>query len=128
MVYAYACSYSHGSTCVVSPVGKACYGGCQVSKHAEGTILCLVACSKSCTSCGRVGDAVACALGVYEGGVGERGEAKLVDAYASLHCCEIGLGTVYLVYAHAVANEIENILGLVLGHDGKCEHKDAAQG
>ena len=52
----------------------------------------------------------------------ELGETERACADAPFHCCQIGFCSIYLVYAHSVADEIEHILGFaVLRHGGYAE-------
>ena len=67
------------------------------------------------TAGGRVGNAVAVALGVDERDVGEAREGERFDAAAPFDGGEIGLGGVDLVHAHAVADEVKDVLRPFLG-------------
>ena len=69
--------------------------------------------SQSGASGGRVGNTAIGGIISGVGGVGEVGKRKMTEPPFPFSTCHIIFGGVDLVQAHAVANEIEHILGLL---------------
>ena len=127
VVDADACRDADGGACFACPVSNAGDRGRQVLQYAQGAVLCLVAAGKGCAACCRVGHAVRGTLCVDEADVGEAGEAEFLDADAAFQGAEVGLGGIDLVDAHAVADEVEHVLGLALGKGSQSNHQNAQE-
>ena len=97
------------------PHGDGADGGDAVGEYADGVVVGLASGGEGGAAGGRVGDAVAVALGVDERDVGEAREGEGLDAAAPFDGGQIGLGGVDLVHAHAVADEVKDVLRPFLG-------------
>ena len=127
VVYADTRRDADGCTGLAGPVSNAGDGGRQVLQYAQGAVLCLVAAGKGSAACGRVGHAVCGALCVDESHIGEAGEAEFLDADAAFQGTEVSLGSIDLVDAHAVANEVEHILGLAFSKGSESNRQNAQE-
>ena len=121
VVHAHAGGDAHCGAGVFGPHGNRGDGGDAVGQYADGVVVGLATCGQSRAAGGRIGDAVAVALRVDEGYVGETREGEGLDAATTLDGGQIGLGGVHLVHAHAVADEVKHVLRPLLGegHGGK---------
>ena len=97
----------------------------QVLQDAESAVLRLVSACQSSTAGSRVGHAIRGALCVDECYVWEAGEAKFLDANLTFERTEVSLGSVDLVHAHTVADEIEHILGSAFSKSSQSNQQDA---
>ena len=84
--------------------------GLKVLQNANGVVLGLYARSKSRASSSGVGDTVGSTLRGDKAHVREAGEEQGRRADAPFASSKIGFGTIHLVDAHTIANEIENVL------------------
>ena len=84
-----------------------------VGVYADGAVIGLHTGGKGCSACRRVGDRVGCRESGGHTCHGEGSETEGLGADASLLFAQIHFGSVHLVQAHAVANEIEYILCLL---------------
>ena len=90
--------------------------------HTDGTIIGLAAGGQSRTGCRRVCHRIGDGERGSHRGNGEGGEEQGLSSDTSLHLSAIHLGGVHLVDTHAVADEVEHILGL-LGIDHACQQQ-----
>ena len=116
VVHAHAGRHAHGSSGLLCPHRDAVYRRLQVGQHAQRAVFRFVRSGQCRAGRGRVGHAVGGRVGGDEGRVGELREAERCDADAAFECGQIGFGAVYLVGPHAVADEVEDILGPAFGH------------
>jgi len=115
VVDAHAGGNAHRGAGFFGPHGDGGDGRDAVGEHAHGVVIRLATGGQCGAAGGRVGDAVAVALGVDERDVGEAREGEGFDAAAPFDGGEIGLGGVDLVHAHAVADEVKDVLRPFLG-------------
>ena len=99
MVYTHAGGDAHRGAGFFGPHGDGGDGRDAVGEHADGVVIRLATGGQGGAAGGRVGDAVAVALGVDERDVGEAREGEGFDAAAPFDGGEIGLGGVDLVHA-----------------------------
>ena len=111
--------YAHCRSVLLGTDGHAVNRCCEVGQQAERTVLCLMSRCQRRACCGGVGHAVCARVGRDERRGGKISEAQRRDANAPFEGCEIGFRAVYLVDAHAVADEIKHILGLALREAGQ---------
>ena len=104
---------------VLKFVCNALYRYC-VGIHAQHAVLGLVSCGQCSASCCRVGD---CMAGRVTCSHRCHGELKHQQGFlVAKNGLVVSLGTKHGAQSHAVANEVENVLGFLCSHGGK--HKE----
>ena len=111
--------YAHCRSVLLGTDGHAVNRCCEVGQQAERTVLRLMSRCQRRACCGGVGHAVCARVGRDERRGGKVSEAQRRSADAPFEGREIGFRAVYLVDAHAVADEIKHILGLALRETGQ---------
>ena len=125
MVHTHAGAHADGGSGLLGPHGDAVDACGLVGEKAERAVFRLVARGQGRAGGSGVGHAVGAGIGGDKCGIGKLREADGLDADAAFECGQIGLGAVHLVDTHAVANEVEHILGTAFGHNG--QHAEAGE-
>ena len=119
VVHTDAGGYADGSTCILGPLRYAIDDRLAIGEHTEGMVLRLLARGQCGASSGTIGHAVRTRVGRNQCRLGEGGEEEGRGADAAFEGGHIGFRTVDLVDSHAVADEIEHILGASSGEGGE---------
>ena len=97
-------------------------GGDAIGEHANCVVVSFASSGKCRTaSCG-IRDAVARTLRVYQSYVRKRRENQRFDTNAPFEGSSKGFGSIHLVDAHAVTNEIKHIFGCILRPSTRAKH------
>ena len=122
VVHAHTGGDAHGCACFFRPYCNRSHGGDAVGEYANCVVVSFASSGKCrTTSCG-IRDAVARTLRVYQSHMRKRRENQRFDTNAPFEGSSKGFGSIHLVDAHAVTNEIKHIFGCILRPSTRAKH------